>query len=103
VFIYSAANDIQHQYDNLFSSARIISDIRTIFDPNGSDPVGALIVHNLQIRYSNGNEFKEAFFALDNADLSVLRKALERAETKTVSLESVIRKAELKYFESKPK
>jgi hypothetical protein len=75
--------------------------MRTVFDPEDSQPSGALIVHNLKITSFRGGEFEETYFALDNADLVILRKVLDRAEAKTASLESVIAKTGLKYFESK--
>jgi hypothetical protein len=101
LILSARANDVQHQYGSLFSSARIISDMRTVFDPEDSQPSGALIVHNLKITSFRGGEFEETYFALDNADLVILRKVLDRAEAKTASLESVIAKTGLKYFESK--
>lgn len=95
------AEYVQHQYEGFFTSARILSDIRTIFDESGSSPLGAVIVHNLKISYFRNGEYQEAFFALDNADLETMRKSLDRAELKTASLEAIIKKAGLKYLESK--
>lgn len=94
------ATDIQHDYERVFASVRIVSDIRLVFGPS-VEPAGAMIVHNLKVTYFAEGRIREAFFALDNADLSSLRKVLERAELKTTQLEDVIKKADLQYFESK--
>jgi hypothetical protein len=73
------AFDIQHEYDKLFIAARILSDSRTVFSQAGSEPVGTMIVHNLNIKYSENGQFKEIFIALDDADLMKLRRVLDRA------------------------
>jgi hypothetical protein len=95
------AAEIQHDYERVFASARIVSDIRSVFGTSTIQPVGAMILHNLKITYFEEGRIREAFFALDNADIANLRKVLDRAELKTAQLEQVISKAGLQYFESK--
>ena len=95
------AQEIQHDYERVFVSARIVSDIRSVFGISTVEPVGALIVHNLKITFFEENSMREIFFAMDNADLSNLRKIIDRADTKTTQLEGMIRKSGVQYFESK--
>lgn len=95
------ANDVQHEYENLFSSARILSDIRPIFDEGGQNPHGAVIVHNLKLTFFRAGHYSELFVGMDNADLKVLQRAIERAVIKTDALERLIQNTDLKYFESK--
>jgi len=95
------ATDVQHEYDHLFHSARILTDVRPLFDSSGAEVRGALIVHNLRVTYYEMGEYKEMFFALDNSDLAKFRKVLDRAEQKTASLEAMVSKAGVPYFESK--
>lgn len=95
------AAEIQHDYERVYVSARIISDIRSVFGISNTDPVGGMIIHNLKVSYLEEGRIREAFFALDNADLVNLRKAIDRAELKTTKLEQVIKKAGIEYFESK--
>lgn len=97
----SQANDVQHEYADLFHSARILTDLRPLFNSSGTEIVGTMIVHNLKISSFQHQEFKEAFFAMDDADLVALRKVLDRAELKTVALEQQINKLGLRYFDSK--
>lgn len=101
LILSARALDVQHEYEHVFQSARILTDLRPIFNAAGSDLQGAIIVHNLKITYYAMGEYREAFFALDNSDLITLRKILERAETKTTSLEALATKADVPYFESK--
>ena len=100
--LYARASNVQHQYEDLFFVARIISDIRTVFEPDGTKPLGAMIVHNLKITHGQtGQDRHDKFFALDNADLDILLLAIERAKEKTKSLEIIIDEAKLMYFPSK--
>ena len=95
------AFDVQHEYEKLFASARILTDVRPVLRTPGVEPVGAIIVHNLKITYFEGGAYKQIFIALDNGDLSTLRKVLDRAELKTAGVEGIINKTGLSYFESK--
>jgi len=99
--VSAKAFDVQHEYDRLFIAARIITDTRTVFNQAGTEAVGTMIVHNLNIKYSENGEFKEAFIALDDADIAKLRRVLDRAETKTAVLEKLIEKTGVRYFEAK--
>ncbi len=95
------ATDIQHDYAKVFTSARIISDIRSVFGIDKVDPVAAMIVHNFKVSYYEGGRIRQVFFALDNEDLATLRKVLDRAELKTTQLEQMIKRSGTQYLESK--
>jgi hypothetical protein len=101
--LYSRASDVQHQYEHILTDARIMSDIRTVFDPesDGSKPMGAMVVHNLKIAYISNYGHRDSYFALDNADLLILQEAIARAVAKTSTLEGIIKTSNLRYFESK--
>ena len=101
LILSAKASDVQHEYERLFISARIMTDVRTVFSQAGTEAVGTMIVHNLTIRYSQEGEFKELFIAMDDADIAKLRKVLDRADTKTAILEGLIKKTDIPYFESK--
>lgn len=95
------AFDVQHEYEKVFRSARIISDVRPVFNASGTEATAAMIVHNLNVNYQHNGQAMEISFALDDADVTALKKMLERAETKTAILEKLIDKTGLPYFESK--
>jgi hypothetical protein len=58
---------VQAQYEDLFFGARIMSDIRTVFEPDGTNPLGAMIVHSLKITHGKAGQYPkdDKFFALD--------------------------------------
>jgi hypothetical protein len=98
--VSSRADDIQHEQTNLFTDARILSDIRTVFDAETVEPQAALIIHQMKLTYFHNGEYQDIYIAMDNADLRILHAAIERAERKTESLKTVISKTSLNYFES---
>jgi hypothetical protein len=95
------AFDIQHEYEKVFRAARIITDIRPVLNLSGTEAMGAMIVHNLSVTYFEDGEYKEVVFALDDADISAIRKIIERAEIKSKTLEKLIEKSGIEYFDSK--
>jgi hypothetical protein len=101
LLVSAKAFDVQHEYERLFIAARIVTDTRSVFDQAGTEILGTMIVHNLNIKYSENGQFKELVFALDDQDIIKLRRILDRAETKAVALEKLIAKSGVRYFDSK--
>ena len=101
ITLSSHARDIQHEYADVFHTARVLTDLRPLFNSSGAEIDGMMVVHNLEIEYFHGKEYKNMFFALDDADLTKLRKALDRAEAKSATLEQVIKQGKWRYFISK--
>jgi hypothetical protein len=101
ISISARAFDVQHEYERVFHSARIVTDVRPLFDASGTNATGAMIVHNLKISYVQNAQQKAVMFALDDADLAELKKLLERAEMKSDVLAKLISKAGVPYFESR--
>ncbi|MEP7353629.1 MAG: hypothetical protein ABI824_10400 [Acidobacteriota bacterium] len=99
--LWAKASNVQHQYGEIFADARIISDIRPVFEPEGTTPMGAMVVHNLKMSSTDGRgELRERFFALDSADLDILQAVIQRAKDKTASLDQIIERSNLTYFHS---
>lgn len=74
-----------------FTSARILTDIRPIFDHDASKPIaGAVLVHNLKIEYLENSEEKEFFVALDRRDLQRLLDTLTRAQQKESGIKQLL-------------
>lgn len=99
--ISAKAFDVQHEYEKLFIAARILTDERNVFNQEGTEAIGTLIVHNLNIKYSENGQFKELFIALDDSDIAKLRRVLDRAEAKTIVIERLIEKTGVRYFDAK--
>lgn len=101
LILSARAFNVQHEYEHVFRAARIITDIRPIFDHSGVQAQGLMIIHNLKISYIHNGEARDILFALDDADIIELKKILERAEIKSSTLEKLIDKTGVPFFESK--
>lgn len=85
------ARNLVYEHENVLQDARIMTDIRAVFGESTEEPPkGAMIVHTLKLSFLNDNQLKEIFVALDRDDVTLLREALERAESKAKSLRSIL-------------
>lgn len=99
----SKASDLLLEYENVFSNARIITDIRPIFKPNiDKGLAGALIVHTLKIEYRDVTGTKELYLTLDALDLFGLSEELFRAEEKAQILQSLLKQVNLPHLDRYP-
>lgn len=90
--LFKAANVILEQ-ERIFLKARVISDIRPIFDRDLDKGFSsATIVHTLKLEYRQANKSKEFFVALDSIDIKQLQEQLNRAEKKAEFLRQLIQK-----------
>jgi DNA repair exonuclease SbcCD ATPase subunit len=101
--ISSKASDLLVEYENIFSNARVVTDIRPIFKPDIEDGLGgALIVHSLRIAYKTTMGTHEFYVALEPDDVEQLLEDLDRALQKQESLKSLLKKVELPYLGTSP-
>jgi hypothetical protein len=78
--ITSKAQEVILSNKNNFDKARIVSDIRIVFDDKIDDNKKvAVIVHNLKLEYTQRVKKKEFFIAMDLADLKLLKTVVDRA------------------------
>jgi hypothetical protein len=99
----SKSIDLLNEFENFFSTARIVTDIRPIFGSSvENEPLSNIIIHNLHIHYHYGEEkeCREIFLALDNKDIQLLKKAIIRAESKEDSIKKMLLKNNLKYLDT---
>lgn len=84
------ASELLVEYERLFSEAKIVTDVRYLFDSETESKIQAAItVHNLKISYRDTQGVKEFYVAMDTMDLDELhaqiivaienRKALQLA------------------------
>jgi hypothetical protein len=99
IAVTAKAQDVVTEHQHIFCGARIFSDIRPVFSTLADSVSAAVIVHTLNISYHLGTEHKEFFVAMDQSDIGLLKKAIERAEKKAVILKSIIQKSEVPYLE----
>jgi hypothetical protein len=80
------AEQLAHLHQNVLTSARLITDVRPVFDVPAQRILEALVFHTLFIEYSDGGqESKRIAFALDADDVAQLRHLCDRAELKAAT------------------
>lgn len=95
VAISSKAQRLKLEYPVTFYDAAILTDMRPIFDKPDERPLGCAVSHTLQITYHEQGDHKEFFVALDDEDLEVIKKAIQRAEAKRTGVKSLLKAANL--------
>lgn len=89
VSLLTRGQELLFERDNVFTGARVVSDIRHLFARDGAERIdGAVVIHSLRIRKRGAD--KPTTIALDVADLEQLRAAVDRALAKEVALRSQI-------------
>lgn len=94
LYYSSKSVDLATDYENIFISAKINTDIRPVFGKNVADtPKAGLIIHNLQLHYHAGEEegHRDIFVALDPTDIKNLQKVLSRAQEKEKTLKILLK------------
>ncbi|MFN0165783.1 MAG: hypothetical protein ACKV22_05065 [Bryobacteraceae bacterium] len=92
----SKAFRLQREGERLYCGAKILSDIRPVFEGDGSTrPDHAVITHTLKIEYHEGEEHREFLVVLDNEDLVALRGVIERATLKDATLRKLLKESNL--------
>jgi hypothetical protein len=98
--LQAKAVDLQVDHAHTFQSAKIITELRPVFDMSTAEHIaGALISHTLKVNYFSSGNSEEIFIALDDVDLTELKKAIVKAEVKgRVLRERVVTKLGLSDF-----
>jgi hypothetical protein len=100
--VSARAYEILTAHQDVFVGVRLFSDLRPVFHDDVSEgPAASVIVHKLKIEYRQGSAQKEAFFALDSRDLSVLSEVIARAMRKDDALRKFLTDAKLPFLEPK--
>ncbi len=98
--VTSKALDVMTEHQNVFSDARVFTEIRPVFGPNPDAPPSATtLFHTLKIHYHDSSEHKEFFVALDSNDIKALHGVIQRAILKEVSLKKWVRKLETPFID----
>jgi hypothetical protein len=95
VTISSKVQRLRLEYPITFHDAMILSDLRPVFDKPEDRPLGCAISHNLRIAYHENGDHKEFFVTLDDSDLDMMKKIIQRAEEKASSLKALLKLANL--------
>jgi hypothetical protein len=97
----AVATDLQTQNARNYQSARIVTDVRPIFQEDvEAPPTGAVIVETLQIQtWTRDGGSELIFVSMDETDLKQLKATIDRALSKTDTLKKFIDEKGLSYFE----
>lgn len=99
--VVSQANTLLHEYERVVCNARVFTDIRPIFGASpDAPPKAALIVHTLKINYHDAEGLKEFYVAMDSEEMDQLIYVLDRADSKSKSLRTVLDAAQLPYVDA---
>ena len=90
------ALDLSYDYANLFQNAKVLTDIRPIFDNDASEIKGATISFTLRLYYDNLEGSKNISIALDAKDVTALMETCSRAIKKAESAKRFMTNAEVK-------
>ena len=92
--ITAKAMDIKIRHQNVYRTARILTDIRPVFKEElTEEPPASVIIHTLGITTYQAGDLstpKELYFALDTDDLRELKKVVDRAFRKEATLKAMI-------------
>jgi hypothetical protein len=81
------ARELHIDHDNIFCTAKVISDMRPVFDVQVDDPpAGFSIVHTMKLGYHQGGKHTELYVAMDKQDIEELIATLQRAQRKAATL-----------------
>jgi hypothetical protein len=93
------ALDILTDAQHLFYTAKILTDVRPVFNEEGTAIEAAVIIHNLMIHYGDAGDHKNFFVNLDTKDIKELREVLERAEAKEKAVRTLLQHSEVSYLD----
>lgn len=89
-------------HDNLFLSAKILTDARPVFNDDGSGLEAIAVVHMLRIHFQHNSLHEDFFAAMDVADIRKLKQVIERAERKAEVLKQTFKAANVPYLDIEP-
>jgi hypothetical protein len=94
------ADDIITDHEHVFRGVRFLTDVRPIFgDAVSAPPEAAVLVAMLRIDHQTNGRRERVYFAMDQKDLAALKKVVDRAITKTKTLEDFLSTAGLAHYQ----
>ena len=82
LWINDKITQLTYAHANIYTDSRILTDLRPIFNAEGTEVVRSIIVHELAIDFQADGESKKIHIALDLKDIRNLKKICERVELK---------------------
>ena len=92
ISVKASAKALQLGWDHkhVHSKARIVTDIRPVFDDGKDEILGAVIFHILRLEYHDGDQEDNISVAMDKDDVQALRDACDEALKKAESARGLV-------------
>jgi hypothetical protein len=94
----SKIEQLKADHHSIFYDAKILTDLRPVFDQPTEQPIGAIVTDTLKITFHECGEHRELYFALDAEDVLTLKKIADRATEKVLSLQALLKSKNLPDF-----
>jgi hypothetical protein len=88
--ITAKVRDVLSDADKVFQGARVLTDLRPVFDQEANEIRSAVVIHNLRIRYFENGDLRDFYVSLEASDVELLLDALRRALKKGALIESSV-------------
>jgi hypothetical protein len=82
VLCAAKAFDLSYDFEHILHSARIITDIRPVFNIEKTEIIGTIICNRLRLVYHDNDAQKSISIAISEDDLQALVEECEKARTK---------------------
>jgi hypothetical protein len=93
------ARELSYDFDNIYAQARILVDIRPVFDDVKEVIIGADITHTLRLEYiTEGDDTTILSVAMDRDDIRKLQECCEEALRKSDKAISLVQNQKLEAF-----
>ncbi len=90
VRLTATAIELAYDYTNLLRRAKILTDIRPLFDKSAEQIEGAVVSYTLRLHYNSADGEHELSIAMDEADIRTLIGECNRAIKKAATAKSLI-------------
>ena len=99
ISLFAKAMSVIHEQDRIYCGAKILSDLRPIFQNTPEEVSAAVVIHTLNISYHQDGEHKEFYAAMTPSEIGKLKEVIERAEKKSRALKAYVLKSGIRYLE----
>ncbi len=88
--ILDKAIGILYEHQNVLKDARLLTDLRPVYDREATEILRMVVTHQLVLNYSDGSSDKKISLTVDSSDLDILENQCRRAREKAkVALKSM--------------
>jgi len=91
--------ELRREIERMFCSARVLTDLRTVFGYDAKKKPALTVMHTLEIRYHDDTgRLREFYVSVDDTDLTELREAIDRAFEERATIVDALEKADFDLY-----